>query len=149
MKTQRGFALLSAIVALVLIAVLVTGAPYASSQESHSAGAELADQKLLSFAERAAVETASNWVCPGCDLLAAGSVIIRNSASSPPLESTVYITRLDSAVFLVTGEARIMSSGAQISRRRVSIAVKITRDSLGVFSASRIRGDSWIVAYQL
>ena len=149
MKTQRGFALVSALVALVLIAVLVTGALYASSQESHSAGAELADQKLLSFAERSAVETASNWTCPGCDLLATGTVIIRTTASSPPLESTVYITRLDSAVFLVTGEARIIRSGIATSRRRVSIAVKITRDSLGVFSASRIRGDSWIVAYQL
>jgi hypothetical protein len=149
MKSRPGFALLAAIVTLVLIAVLVTGALYASSQESHSAGAELLDQKLLSLAERRAVEAASSWTCPGCDLLPPGSVIIRNTAPSPPLESSVYITRLDSAVFLVTGEARITSSSVAASRRRVSIAVKITRDSLGILSASPINGDSWIVAYGL
>ena len=149
MKSRAGFALLAAIVALVLIAVLVTGALYASSQESHSAGAELLDQKLLSLAERVTVEAASNWACPECDLLSAGSVIIRNPAPSPPLASTVYITRLDSAVFLVTGEARITTPDVAAARRRVSIAVKITRDSLGVFSASRIHGDSWIIAHGL
>jgi hypothetical protein len=88
-------------------------------------------------------------VCPECDLLPVGSVIIRNPAPSPPLESTVYITRLDSAVFLITGEGRISDSGASKTRRRVSIAVKITRDSLGAITSSRLSGDSWIAAYQM
>lgn len=149
MKQKSGFALASALVALVLIAVLVTGALFASSQESHAAGAELLDQKVFAFAERQALETAGNWACSECDLLPVGSVIIRNPAASPPLESTVYITRLDSAVFLVTGEARISDSGVSNARRRVSIAVKITRDSLGTITSSRISGDSWIAAYQM
>lgn len=146
---RRGFALAAALVALVLIAVLVTGALFASSQESHATGAELDDQKVLAYAERSAVEAAGNWECPECDLLPVGSVIIRNPAASPPLESTVYITRLDSAVFLITGEGRITASGASKARRRVSIAVKITRDSLGAITSSRIDGDSWIAAYQM
>ena len=149
MKNRAAFALASALVAIVLIAVLVTGALFASSQESHSAGAELMDQKVFAFAERSALETAAGWTCPECDLLPVGSVIIRNPVPSPPLESTVYITRLDSAVFLVTGEGRITDSGASNVRRRVSIAVKITRDSLGVSSSSRIAGDAWIAAYQM
>ena len=146
---RPGFALASALVALVLIAVLVTGALFASNQESHSSSAQLLDQKVLAFAERSALETAANRTCPECDLLPVGSVIIRNPVARPPLESTVYITRLDSAVFLVTGEGRIRESGASTVRRRVSIAVKITRDSLGTSTSSRIAGDSWIAAYQL
>ena len=146
---RRGFALAAALVALVLIAVLATGALFASSQESRATGAELDDQKVFAYAERSALEAAGNWVCPECDLLPAGSVIIRNPAASPPLESTVYITRLDSAVFLITGEGRISGSGASKARRRVSIAVKITRDSLGIITSSRINGDSWIAAYQI
>jgi type II secretory pathway pseudopilin PulG len=149
MKSRSAFALVAALVALVLMAVLITGALFASGQESRSAGAELADQKVFSFAERAALETAAGWACPECDLLPVGSVIIRNPAAPPPLESTVYITRLDSAVFLITGEARISVSTGSTARRRVSIAVEITRDSLGTFSASRIAGDSWITAYQM
>jgi hypothetical protein len=146
---RPGFALASALVALVLIAVLVTGALFASSQESHASGAQLLDQKVFAFAERAALETAGSWTCPECDLLPVGSVIIRNPVAPPPLESTVYITRLDSTVFLITGEGRISDSGAQPVRRRVSIAVKITRDSLGTSSSSRIAGDSWVAAYQM
>lgn len=146
---RSGFALASALVALVLVAVLVTGALFASSQESRSSGAQLDDQKVFAFAERSALETAANWTCPECDLLPIGSVIIRNPAAPPPLESTIYITRLDSAVFLVTGEGRISGPGASKVRRRVSIAVKITRDSLGMSSSSRIAGDSWIAAYQM
>jgi len=146
---KRGFALAAALAALVLIAVLVTGALFASSQESHATGAELDDQKVLAYAERSALEAAGNWVCPECDLLPVGSVIIRNPAPSPPLESTVYIHRLDSAVFLITGEGRISGSGAPGARRRVSIAVKITRDSLGTITSSRIGGDAWVAAYQM
>lgn len=146
---RAGFALAFALVALVLTVVLVTGALFASSQESHSTAAQLLDQKVFVFAERSAVQTAANWTCPECDLLPVGSVIIRNPVAPPPLESTVYITRLDSAVFLVTGEGRISESGATAVRRRVSIAVTITRDSLGISSSSRIAGDAWIAAYQL
>ena len=146
---RQGFALLTALLALVIIAILVTGALFASSQESHSAGIQLIDQKVFAFAERSALQTAAGWTCPECDLLPIGSVIIRNPVSPPPLESTVYITRLDSTVFLVTGEGRISESGASAVRRRVSIAVKITRDSLGTSTASHIAGDSWIAAYQM
>lgn len=149
MRTRTGFALVAAIVALVLIGVLVTSGLFASTQESHSTGAELADQQTAAFAERAAILAVSGWSCPECDLLGVGSVFIRNPAASPPLESTVFITRLDSALYLVTGEARLIRSGAVLLRRRVSIAVKTARDSLGTVRASRIDGDSWAALYQM
>ena len=149
MRARHAFALASALLALVLIAVLVTGALFASNQESHSTGAELAEQQTAAFAERAAILAVTGWSCPECDLLAVGSVFIRNPVASPPLESTVFITRLDSALFVVTGEARLTRSGAVTVRRRVSIAVKTARDSLGATRASRIAGDSWAVAYQM
>lgn len=149
MKTRGGFALVAALVALVLIGVLVTSGLFASNQEAHAAAAELGDQQTAAFAERAAILTVAEWACPECDQLPVGSVFIRNPVASPPLESTVFITRLDSALFVVTGEARLTRSGAVTMRRRVSIAVKTARDSLGATRASRIAGDSWAVAYQM
>jgi hypothetical protein len=146
---RRGFALAAALVALVLIGVLVTGVLFASSQETHASAAELADEKAFAFAERAATTAAGIWVCPECDLLGVGAVIIRNPEPSPPLESTVYITRLDSALFLVTGEGRIMESGVARIKRRVSIAVTVTRDSLGIAAARRIDGQSWSAAFTM
>ncbi|HEU4878664.1 MAG TPA: hypothetical protein VFT21_04395 [Gemmatimonadaceae bacterium] len=149
MKTRGGFALVAALVALVLIGVLVTSGLFASNQEAHAAAAELGDQQTAAFAERAAILAVAESACPDCDELPVGSVFIRNPVASPPLESTVFITRLDSALFVVTGEARFTRSGAVTMRRRVSIAVKTARDSLGATRASRIAGDSWAVAYQM
>ena len=144
---RRGFALASALVALVLIGVLVTGALFASTQETHASAAQLADEKAFAFAERAAVNASSSWACPECDVLPVGSVIIRIPEPSPPLESTVYITRLDSALFLVTGEGRIVESGVPRISRRVSIVLKLSRDSLGVIKTQRIDGESWSATY--
>src|SRR5512138_869829 len=149
MKSRPAFALAAAIVALVLIAVLVTGVLAASGDEARATRAEILDQKAFSFAERVAFTSAMEWQCPECDLLSVGSVIIRNPSSSPPLESTVYITRLDSTLFLVTGEGRIVEAGTPRVRRRVSVAVKITRDSLGAPRSSRIDGESWAAAWQM
>ena len=140
---------MAALVALVLIGVLVTGALFATGQEARASAAELADEKAFAFAERAAVSAAAEWACPECDVMPVGSVIIRTPVPSPPLESTVYITRLDSAVFLISGEGRIVDNGTIRVKRRVSIAVAITRDSLGNTSASRLPKQYWSAAYQM
>jgi hypothetical protein len=146
---RPAFALATALVAIVLIGVLVTGALFASNQESHAAAAELADEKVFTYAERAAVIAGMAWSCPECDLMPVGSVIIRSPSASPPLESTVYITRLDSALFLVTGEGRLMESGMPRVKRRVSIVVTTSRDSLGVTTTRLTRGEFWSAVYQM
>ena len=149
MRSRPGFILVAAIVAVAMIAILVTSVVFASGQEAHAAGARVLDQKVLSFAERGVTEAMADWVCPECYDLAVGQVIIRNPAASPPLESTVFITRLDSAVFLVSSEARFVESGTPRLRRRVSIALRMSRDSLGNITAERIAGDAWTIAWQM
>src|SRR5690348_13089364 len=106
MRSKSGFAVASAIAALVLIGFLATAALFATAQESRATSAEMVDAKVFAHAELVALTAAADWTCVSCDLLPVGSVIIRTITALPPLESTVFITRLDSAVFLVTGEAR-------------------------------------------
>ena len=149
MVVRRGFALVTALVAIVLIAVLVTVALFASIQETHATAAEVADEKSFEFAELAAIQASTNWICPECDVMPLGSVIIRTPIPSPPLESTVYITRLDSALYLVTGEGRIAEADIARVKRRVSIAVTTSRDSLGVTTSRPLRGESWSANYQM
>jgi hypothetical protein len=72
-----------------------------------------------------------------------------NPPTDPPLESTLFITRLDSAVFLVVGEGRMTSSGAVRIRRRIAVAVKIARDAQGVEHASRVSEQAWTALNQL
>lgn len=149
MRPRSAFALIAALTAIVIIAVLVTGALFASNQETHAVGAEVLDQQASAYAERVAWVTVSEWQCAECDAVTAGGVIIRSPAPASPFESTVYITRLDSALFLVTGEGRIMNAGAARVRRRISIVVSTSRDTTGAWRATRVSGDSWAANYQM
>ncbi len=149
MSKRRGFALVAALVAIVLIAVLVTGALFASSQETHAASSEILDHQAFAYGERAALIAIGEWICPECDVMPVGSVIIRNPIPRPPFESTVFITRLDSALFLVTGEGRVMSSGRPRAHRSVSIAVMLSRDSAGRATAASVGGEAWSAVWQM
>lgn len=149
MKSRPAFALAAALLAIVLIAAMVTGALFAAHQETSATAAELADQQLGSYAERAALLAVSSWDCAECDAMQPGSVIVRNPSADPPLESTVYITRLGSALFLVTAEGRIASRAAIRLTRRVSIVVKTARDATGASRASRVSEHSWAAVYDM
>ena len=149
MRARAAFALAAALIAIVLIAAMVTGAVFAANQETSATAAEVADQQASSYAERAATLTVAFWACGGCDAMQVGSVLVRSPISDPPLESTVYVTRLDSALFLVTAEGRIVSSSTVRARRRISVAVRISRDSAGVSRALRVTEQAWFAAYQM
>src|SRR5688572_31956560 len=122
MKARAAFALAAALIAIVLIAAMVTGAVFAASQETSATAAQVADQQASAYAERAAALTAAFWSCGECDAMQVGSVLVRSPITDPPLESTVYVTRVDSGLFLVTAEAGIVSSSTLRPRRRITIA---------------------------
>ncbi len=149
MKRRPAFALAAALIAIVLIAAMVTGALFAAHQETSATAAEVTDQQLSSYAERAVLLAVSSWSCVECDAMQQGSVIAGSPSSDPPFESTVYVTRLDSALFLVTGEGRFLSSSTVRARRRISIAVRISRDSSGAPRALRVSEQAWSAVYQM
>jgi type II secretory pathway pseudopilin PulG len=149
LKSHRGFALAAALLVVVLIAVLVTAAVFTASQETHATSSEVLHQQVGAYAERAALLAVAGWSCPECDQLPVGSVLVRNPEADPPLESTVFITRLDSALFLVTGEGRAASTSPLRIRRRVSIVITSVRDSSGVARATRVSEQAWSAAYQM
>ncbi|HUR00579.1 MAG TPA: hypothetical protein VM166_14090 [Gemmatimonadaceae bacterium] len=146
---REGFALAAALMALVLIAVMISGALFAASQETHASEAEMLEARAGAYAELAVLAKIDSWDADVCDALASGAVIIANPPADPPLESTVYITRLDSAVFLVVGEGRIASGGPSRVRRRIAIAVKIARDAQGARHALRVSEQAWAALYQM
>ena len=149
MKRTRGFALAVALMAIVLIAVIVTGALFAITQDTRSGDVELLDNKASAYAELAALRAISAWNGPACDALAIGAVIYESPPAEPPLESAVYITRLDSALFLVVGEGRVAASGVTRIRRRVAIAVRTARDASGTSAALPVSEHAWVTLYQM
>lgn len=146
---RHGFALPAALACLVLIGVLATSALFASSQEAHSSRLELLDQQASAYAERSARMAIEAWNAESCDSLAVGGVLMMTGPADPPLGSTVYTTRLDSSLYLVVAEGRVISAGATRLSRRIAIAVRTSRDSLGQVRAVPLNPQSWAAIYQM
>ncbi len=149
MKIRSGFVLVAALLALVLIAIIVTGALFATSQETRVSDAEMLEQKASSYAELTALNAIASWNAKACDALAVGAVIKESPAAESPFEGTVYVTRLDSALFLVVGEGRIASGGATRFRRRVAITVHPVLGPDSQTRAMRVSEQAWSAVYQM
>lgn len=146
---HSGFALAGALLAIVLIGVLITATMFATSQETRATSAQVIDMQVASYAERAALLTLSGWECAQCDSLRMGQAVTATRTADPPLESTVSITRLDSALFVVSAEATATRWNAPPVRRRISITVQTSRDSSGVSRAFMIPGHPWAAMYSM
>lgn len=144
---SRGFVLPAALASIVLIAVMATAGLFASSQEALATRAAILEQQATAYAERSAMLAIEGWSCAMCDSIAVGEVITLAPATDPPLESTVFITRLDSVLFLVVGEGRAKAAGSTRLARRVAIAVRIASDSLGRARASPLDPHAWTAVF--
>jgi hypothetical protein len=150
MKGNAGFALPAALACIVLIASLATALAFAAGQETSATRAAVLDQQALLYAERGALATIAAWDAGKCDSMAVGTVILVTPEPHPPLESSVYITRLDSALYLVVGEARVVTfAGATRVRRKVAITVRADRDSLATTRAIPLHPYSWNPIYEM
>lgn len=147
MTVRHGFVLVAALVAMVLIALLVTGAFFASGQESAVARNELRDQQVFSYAEYALAHALEGWNGPASDSMTTGQTISITPASDAPLASTVFITRLDTALFAVVAEGRLTTSDVADMRRRVGIVVRTVLDGVRVNPPIRVSEQAWSELY--
>ena len=120
---KKGFVLIATLVALIIVALLITGAFVAGGEDFAVSRAELRDQQTFAYAEFAAARALSAWNASEAKLMAIGSTINVGSTSDSPLENSVFISRLDSALYSLVAEARLTSADGNRLRRRVGIIV--------------------------
>lgn len=150
MTQRRGFALAVALMALVVITVLVTAALFATSQETHISEAEVLETMASGYAERVTIDQISSWNAGLCDSLPTGGVIKETPAADPPFESSVYVTRLDSALFFIVGEGSIASQNGEARiRRRVGVLVRTERDTKNAERVRRVSEQAWAALYTM
>lgn len=149
MKSRSGFVLAVALFAIVIIAAVVASVSFTATEETQSTSAEIRDERAEIFAEEIALSSLAAWPWDLCDQSPIGSVFTREAQSAPPLEGTLYVTRLDSALYLVTAEGRLKTAAGVIAQRRISITATARRDTLGAMHVSRTRGQYWAANYQI
>jgi hypothetical protein len=116
--------LVAAIVAIVVIALVITGAFYATGQEVSVSRAELRDQQAFAYAEYAMAHAITEWSSADRSRMAVGQTSSLATSSDDPLRSTVFVTRLDSAIYSVVAEATLLTPDANGLVRRVGLLVR-------------------------
>jgi Tfp pilus assembly protein PilX len=146
-RFRRGFVLVAALVALVLIALLITGAFFASGQQFAVAGNELRDQQAFAYAEYAIAHSVGSWNGVETEAMTVGQTISYTTVSDAPLESTVFITKLDTALYAIVAEGRVQSADTPGWRRRLGIIVRTVRDGATVNPPVRVTEQAWSELY--
>ena len=146
-QQRRGFVLVAAIVALVLIALLITGAFFASAQDLAVSRAELRDQQAFAYAEFALANSLQSWDAAAREMMSVGETVTLQPVADPPLESSVFITKLDSALYTVVAEGRMTTADANALRRRVGIMVCTVVNGARVSPPERVAEQAWSELY--
>jgi hypothetical protein len=133
---RKGFALVAAMLAVVLIAALVAGVLFATTEETRASTVS-GDREVALDACDAAIAmviTEPGLLLP--DSIGVGGMIA-SQAGGPGPEVIVYITRLDSALYSILAES-VREPGSVGSAHRVGVVVR-----------SSIAADHSIVIYPI
>ena len=149
MTKRAGFIAATAMFAIAILAAVTVSVLFNVSEETQITSAARLDQQAEAFGEQIAFAALDAWPCQSCDQMAVGSVFIAQAQAAPPLEGSIYVTRLDSALYLVTGEGRVKTPAGVLARRRISLSAAARRDSTGVMRATRTRGSYWTANYSM
>jgi type II secretory pathway pseudopilin PulG len=144
---RNGFVLVAALVALIVIALLITGAFFASGQELGVARNELRDQQAFGFAEYAVARAAESWDRPARELMTPGQTVQLAPVSNAMLDGRAFVTRLDTALYVIVAEGRIASGDGSGLRRRVGVVVRTVRGGAPINPPIRVSEHAWTALY--
>lgn len=142
---KRGFALVAALIAVVLLGALIVGAFVATTEETRISANVGTGLRALSAAESAVEADLAGWAAGEVDSLA---IAQRASHSTvvDGLEVTTTLIRLDSSIYWIVGEANnaLAAEGPTRSvRRRIGLLVRRVPDSTGNAALLRLEERPW------
>lgn len=128
MRSRLGFALVAALLALMLIAALAASVFLAAAEETRISAASAWKELALSAAESAIEATIAGWVGNGAEPVGVeGARTSQVDGFGVPVSVTV--TRLDSTLYSIVGEARPLPSATSAMRRIAAIvSVQVAAD---------------------
>ncbi|HEX9083828.1 MAG TPA: hypothetical protein VF836_03735 [Gemmatimonadaceae bacterium] len=138
---RNGFALVAALLVLLLIAALVTGVLFAATEETHIGAASAERQLTLSAAESAIEVTIAGWSGEPIGPIGIG---VTRTADVEELGApvAVHITRLDSTLYWIVADATAPSNGSRLARR-IGVVVRVSASADHSIIIDRISERSW------
>ena len=141
MVRRRGFVLAAALLALLLIAALVAGVLFASSEATQMGVASTARELARIAAESAMERAIQGWNRPEI-----GPRVVGETSSSTVQDNgvtvVIYATRLDSSLYWVVADAQPARSGSGIGSR-IGGVFRAKNAANGAISVDRIPERWW------
>jgi hypothetical protein len=138
---RDGFALVAALLAIVLIGALVAGAMFATTEETRVGAAGGARDVALISAESAIASLVSEASVTRPEDVGVPGVVSQTTMMSGR-SVTLYVTRLDSTIYWVVAEAAADPSRSR-ARRRIGLLVTTQPRPDGTMSISPISERAW------
>jgi Tfp pilus assembly protein PilX len=138
---RLGFALVAALLAIVLIGALVAGAMFATTEETRVGAMGVAREVALMTAESAIASFVSEASVTRPDDVGIAGVVSQTTLISGR-SVTLYLTRLDSTIYWVVAEASADPSRSG-ARRRIGVLVTTRARSDGTMSITPISERAW------
>jgi hypothetical protein len=141
-RRRSGFALAIAMVAMVVIGALITGAFWVSNQEFRSGRNALVQERAL-----AAAEYGQNWVLANWDnawnhLLPGDTMPTQTLAPDGGSSARVRMTRLNNYTYWVVSEGSAGAGSGGIARRRTNAIVRLDVPNMKITGAITSAGTS-------
>jgi Tfp pilus assembly protein PilX len=138
---RDGFALAAALFTLLLISALVTGVFFAVSEDTRASSATAERQAALLAAESAIEMTIAEWSADSSGSI--GGTVTRSATVAEMGASVrIHITRLDSTLYWIVGDATAQSHGLAVSCR-IGVAVSVVMSPDHSITIDRISERSW------
>ena len=136
---REGFALIAAIGAIVVIAALVAGAFYASTQEYRIGRNSITAQRAFVSAEHGLNQVVASWQ-KSWNVLPANSVLSFDYVTSEGDPSTVTVTKTNDLTYVVSSEGSTMMAGGNSVVRRTTQALVLGVPTMYIKGAVTVAG---------
>ncbi|MGI8619646.1 MAG: hypothetical protein ACR2L6_11260 [Gemmatimonadaceae bacterium] len=135
---RDGFALVLAILAVVVAGALIVATHSAVNLEHMAAAASIYRQRAFAAGEHALWSSIANWDATNDLLPPGGSKTVTSRAGRD--SATITTVRLNQSLYWLTAEAEV-GDPVRRARRRTGVNVRVTPDSAGLQAAPVLR--SW------
>jgi Tfp pilus assembly protein PilV len=135
-RSQRGFALPSAIITLVLLSTLVVGVLFVATEELRAGRSDVADQRALALAEWGVEETIRRWDSQQNTTLAVGTTV---AAALPATiggdRVDVTVTRVQQRAVWIVARSAVSDGRAIPARRTIGVSLRLVGPSVPLRAA--------------
>lgn len=138
---RRGFALITALLAMLCLAALLTGLAFSAREDHALAIATRDSQRAFAAAELAAWSAVNALDSSHLELHVGGESRVQVSAHADTVEAV--LRRLGELTYLALGTAGIRGPGGEWLLRRSALLFSATRDSAGSATAIPAPGRHW------